>query len=293
MALDLRTRLLYYNAAASPLGFVGWSAVYNDSKWTFDGWRTLDHYSITYVLDGRCRYSEPTGSLRTFVPGDMFFCFPGIPHRIEPMSGERFTEYWCSFSGPAFDLWRKSGIIDPARMAFHLSPTEYWMARFETLFQKLRTETQPQTVAVAALQALLAEAISQEDRVIANRDDLGWIDQAKAALDAVDRAEDLDLAEIARALNMSYSNFRRRFVAIAGIPPGRYHTEKLMERACQWIYEGGITNKEIAQRCGFCNEFHFSERFKQIVGMSPRDFRKSLHNNQAVARGRREGPIDR
>jgi len=284
MGLDLRTRLLYYNAGGSPLGYIGWSAVYNDSKWTFDGWRTLDHYSVTYIIDGRCRYSEQSGTVRTFSPGDFFFCFPAIPHRIDPLPGEHFSVYWCSFAGPAFDLWNESGVITHENMAVRLEPVEYWLGRFEALFHRLRTEGPGQIVAVASLQSLLAEALTHEERAGVNREDMGWLGQAKTLLDSVERAEELDLVEIARMLNMSYSNFRRKFGALAGMPPGKYHTSKLMERACQWMYEGAITNKEIAQRCGFCNEFHFSERFKQIVGMSPRDFRKSLHNNQAVAR---------
>jgi AraC-like DNA-binding protein len=284
MALDLRTRLVYYNNTGSPIGFIGWSAVYFDSKWTFDGWRTLDHYTFTYVLDGHCRYTEPDGRCLMFGPGDFFFCFPGIPHRIDPTPGEPFSEFWCSFSGPAFDFWRAAGILAPSKFVIHLEPIEHWLGRFESMFAKLRHDTKGQIVAVTSFQSLLAEAMAFEEHAATSGEDEGWIGQAKALLEAVERAEDLDLTEIAQMLNMSYSNFRRKFVALAGMPPGRYHTSKLMERACQWMYEGSITNKEIAQRCGFCNEFHFSERFKQMVGKSPRDFRKSLQNNQAVAR---------
>lgn len=284
MALDLRTRLVYYNSSGSPIGFVGWASVYFDSKWTFEGWRTIDHYTLTYVLDGQCRYIEPAGRARIFGPGDMFFCFPGVPHRIDPVEGRPFTEFWCSFAGQAFDLWREAGVLDAERFSIHVEPVDHWLGRFEDLFGRLKRDDQGQVVAVSALQGLLAEAMTVDDKSVANSNDGGWIGQAKNLLDAVERAEDLDLVEVARALNMSYSNFRRKFAALAGMPPGRYHTARLMERACQWIYEGSVTNKEIAQRCGFCNEFHFSERFKQIVGMSPRDFRKSLRNNQAVSR---------
>jgi len=284
MSLDLRTRLVYYNASGSPVGFVGWAAVYYDSRWTFDGWRTLGHYTLTYILDGRCVYTEPDGKRIIFGPGDLFFCFPGIPHRIDPAPGEQFTEFWSSFSGPAFDLWRENGVLEPSKFALRLEPVEFWLNKFEAVFEKMKKDGLGQVVAVSTLQTLIAEILAHEEHAGVNREDQGWIGQAKGLLDAVERAEDLDLYEIARMLNMSYSNFRRKFVALGGVPPGRYHTAKLMERACQWMYEGSITNKEIAQRCGFCNEFHFSERFKQIVGMSPRDFRKSLQNNHAVAR---------
>jgi AraC-like DNA-binding protein len=282
MSADLKTRLIYYNTAQSPIGHIGWAAVYNNSRWTFEGPRTIDYYSATYILDGRCHYTEPGGRDLVFVPGDLFFCFPGIPHRFDPMPGEQFSEFWCSFSGPAFDLWRDAKVLDPDKFYLHLEPTEYWLGRFESLYSRLRSDSLGPTVAVMALQNLFAEALALAGDSGAYREDRQWVAQAKSLIDAVDRVDMLDLESVARSLSMSYSSFRRRFVQLVGMPPGRYHSERLMDRACQWLYEGKITNKEIAERCGFSSEFHFSERFKQIVGMSPRDFRRRLHNNGAV-----------
>jgi AraC-like DNA-binding protein len=283
MSVDIRTRLLYYNTGtSSALGYLGWAAVYNNRRWTFEGPRTIDHYTLTYILDGRCRYSEPDGREMIFSSGDLFFCFPGVPHRMDPMPGEQFSEFWCSFDGPSFDLWRDHGILDPAKFWVHLEPTEYWLGRFETMFAHLGSDGLGPIVALTALQSLISEALALAGDAGAYKEDRQWVSQAKAMIDAIDRVDLLDLEKIADAMSMSYSNFRRKFVQLGGMPPGRYHSEKLMGRACQWLYEGKITNKEIAERCGFSSEFHFSERFKQIIGMSPREFRKRLRNNDAV-----------
>lgn len=37
-----------------------------------------------------------------------------------------------------------------------------------------------------------------------------------------------------------------------------------------------LSDKQIAAELGFCDEFHFSRRFKQITGRSPRAFRSGL-----------------
>ena len=49
------------------------------------------------------------------------------------------------------------------------------------------------------------------------------------------------------------------------------------------MQEQNLTNKEIAYRLGFCDEFHFSHRFKQIMGKSPQRFRRSIPSRMTDA----------
>jgi len=255
------------------------AAIQEDTRWDFTGYRTINYYSLTYILDGRCHYTEPTGRDLVFVAGDLFFCFPGLPHRFDPMPGEQFSEFWISFTGPAFDLWRELAILDPARFSLHLEPTEHWTSRFETLFANFRNDSYGQMMLVSKLQALLLEAMSIQPRPIVETGDAGWIVEAKAMIETAGTEDELDLSAIAGKLNMSYSNFRRKFVELAGIPPGRYHTVRLMEQACEWMLTSHGTIKDVANGCGFQSESHFSKRFKQVMGMTPREFRAKLHQN--------------
>ena len=278
--MEIETRLLYYNLSGSAIGFVEWSSIYKDSVWTFEGMRTIDTYSVSYILEGCCRYKEPGGVDMSFGPGDLFFCFPDVPHRIEPSPGCQFSELWITFGGPVFDLWCLANLISRERFHIHLEPVEYWLGRFRGLFDGVGNEAQDQLTVVCALQALLAEMLLQQNQGRLSREDIEWLRAAKLAVGAIERSEDLDLPAIASHLNMSYSSFRRRFAELAGTPPGRYHTDRLMKQACRAMSESHITNKELAEKYGFCNEFHFSERFKQIVGISPREFRSRLRDNR-------------
>ena len=278
--MDIETQLLYYNLNGSAIGFVEWSSIYKNSVWTFEGLRTIDTYSVTYILEGRCRYIEPGAEDLQFGPGNLFFCFPDVPHRIEPVAGSQFSEVWVTFGGPVFDLWCSANLLDRRQFHFHLDPVEYWLGRFQSLFAGVGSEAHDQLLIVCALQSLLAEMMSLQSQGRRSREDIEWLNAARLAIDSVERSEDLEIPDIAFRMNMSYSNFRRRFVQLAGTPPGRYHMERLMQRACRSMSESSITNKELAEQYGFCNEFHFSERFKQIVGISPREFRRRLRSNR-------------
>ena len=57
----------------------------------------------------------------------------------------------------------------------------------------------------------------------------------------------------------------------------RYRNERKIEAAKQMIrYSSQVSNREISDALGFSDEFHFSKRFRQIAGITPNDFRKSV-----------------
>lgn len=281
MAVDTRTRYIFdAHGVKSPFGAVGGAAVYHDSQWDFEGPRVIYFHTLTYVLEGRCRFTEPSGRDEVYEAGDLFFCFPGLPHRLDPMPDEQFSEFWLTMNGSIFDLWRSSGFIDPQTARMHLEPVEYWLGRFEALFANMRPDEYGQTMLIGALQSLIAEAMSVQPEKWDDTDE-EWLAHVKSRLDAVTRANELDLPAIAAELGMSYAHFRRKFFTLSGMPPGRYHTRVIMHRICEWLHTSKAANKEIAEWYGFCNEHHFSKRFKEIVGMSPREFRSMSkgHNN--------------
>lgn len=280
MVLGRRPGIVFETPVRTPLGSVGISGLYENSQWDFDGLRTIYYYSLTYVLEGRCHYTDPTGRDAIFEAGDLFFCFPGMPHRFDPVEGEHFSEFWIAFGGPFFDTWREAKFLDPDRFTLHLKPVDYWLGRFEALFNNIRNDEFGQVMLMASLQGLIAEAMSIQKAV--NDADEEWVTRAKAALDAV-RTADVDLSNVATDLNMSYSTFRQKFVALSGVSPRRYHIGRLMQLVCVLLYQSNFSNKEIAERFGFCDQHHFSKRFKQIIGMSPREFRAKLHLGQPLA----------
>ena len=75
---------------------------------------------------------------------------------------------------------------------------------------------------------------------------------------------------------MGYETFRKKFSRLEGVAPAKYRMRRLIDRACELMHEPELTNKQIAFKLGFANEFYFSRRFKQITGASPRTFRQRL-----------------
>lgn len=254
-------------------GFVGQGCIVRRDSCHADGARVRRVYTLAYVLDGRCL--SPDAGERVLTRGDLLVGFPGAPSRLVPVAGEPWTEFRLAFGGPMFDLWSELKILDREDPVHRLEPVEYWLGRFEALRRDApQGSADAAIVTVAGLQQLLAEAFAFEKAPRAMREDQAWLARAKARLHAAVRVDEVDLREIASSLNMSYAGFRRKFAQLSGMPAGKYHITALIGDACRLIQATSLTNKEIAERYGFCSEFHFSSRFKQIVGVSPREFRR-------------------
>jgi AraC family transcriptional regulator len=84
------------------------------------------------------------------------------------------------------------------------------------------------------------------------------------------------LEQMAAAAHLSAYHFARQFKAATGLPPHQYLIARRVERAQQLLQaDGDLSQAEIAAQAGFSDQSQFSRHFKRIVGVTPRQFRKS------------------
>jgi len=96
------------------------------------------------------------------------------------------------------------------------------------------------------------------------------------ARDAMDRgyAQPLDVAALARIAHVSEAHFNRTFRATFGETPHRYLQRRRVERAMFLLRETDRSVTEICLLVGFGSLGTFSRTFRDVVGRSPRDYRK-------------------
>jgi AraC-like DNA-binding protein len=172
-------------------------------------------------------------------------------------------------------MWQQRGLLDPDRIFFDLKPIEYWMSRFRAVIRSIPPDDGGDLHAICAFQLLLAEILASVESK-PSEDETRWLERAQAALESVERVDLLDMEGIADRLNMSYVNFRKKFTRLARTSPGKYHSALLMQHACRILMEQKITDRELSQRLGYSDPYYFAQRFQRTIGMTPRQFRKSL-----------------
>jgi AraC-like DNA-binding protein len=119
---------------------------------------------------------------------------------------------------------------------------------------------------VVALQALIADALEAQE--LHADTPPAWIEAACAALSEPGTLQ-IRLPVLARSLGISFETFRKRFTAVMGVSPGAWRAARLVDAAARLLADPALSGKEIADRLGFSDEFHFSRRFHELAGMPP------------------------
>ena len=84
---------------------------------------------------------------------------------------------------------------------------------------------------------------------------------------------------MAEMVDMGYSNFRKQFRFNTGLSPGQYIIQLRIREAKVLLYQTNRSVKEIAEESGFKSSYYFIRIFKEKVGMTPGNFRKTSRGN--------------
>lgn len=88
-----------------------------------------------------------------------------------------------------------------------------------------------------------------------------------------------DTAHVASELCMSPTSFRRKIQAATGLTAANYILAIRMDEAKRLLAEHReLTMNDIAQRCGFADNAHFTHAFKRVFGTTPSDYALHIPN---------------
>ena len=91
-------------------------------------------------------------------------------------------------------------------------------------------------------------------------------------------SEKITVAMLADACHMSESHFRRLFVQSMNISPLAYINRIRIEAACSLLHTTNESIGDIAVKCGFITITALNRNFKEIVGMTPTQWRMDSDN---------------
>lgn len=94
--------------------------------------------------------------------------------------------------------------------------------------------------------------------------------------------EVLSIKALASLAQMSEKYFTEQFKKTYGSSVMQYVTQKRLHVAKHLLSQQHMTLKEIAHAIGYKDEFYFSRRFKQEVGVAPSEFKKNRQQKIAV-----------
>jgi AraC-like DNA-binding protein len=80
------------------------------------------------------------------------------------------------------------------------------------------------------------------------------------------------LQELASELGTNRTKINQLFRACIGVTPQEYTLHRRIERAQALIVEGRLNVGQIADAVGYQHQSSFTTAFREVTGMSPREF---------------------
>jgi AraC family transcriptional regulator of arabinose operon len=87
-------------------------------------------------------------------------------------------------------------------------------------------------------------------------------------------AQVLQLDDLAKVAGVSPNHLIRLFKQELQLTPLEWLWRERIRQAETLLEHSGFSVSEIAFRCGFQNPYHFSRRFKETTGTSPKSYRQ-------------------
>jgi transcriptional regulator GlxA family with amidase domain len=86
----------------------------------------------------------------------------------------------------------------------------------------------------------------------------------------------ISVEALAKLANLSVCYFTRAFKQSVGVTPHDYVIRRRVGRAMELLSGTNMPLSQIALAAGFADQSHSARRFRQVVGMSPREYRWSM-----------------
>ncbi len=133
--------------------------------------------------------------------------------------------------------------------------------------------------------AWISLALNEFIELVYSSQDAKKITQIQPAINYIDANYDkpINLAEVAKACYLSVSRLAHLFKEQMGITVIDYLTSVRIERAKQLLLATVQNCTEICFQVGYCNQSYFTRTFKELVGMTPRQFRARNQRSDKIS----------
>lgn len=226
--------------------------------------RSREWDGFVLLTDGEGTFVDDKGNIQSCLPGDVVLLGRGYHYHINLPKG---GSYITSAFDIHFDGFEK-GHIFPRILHLDAEKTERF-GEIEKIFSSHEENSIIQSRIL--LTSLFVELLGIiEPRVnLANK-------EAMIAEKIVRRTfrENLSVEDIAKQCNISASYLRACFLRAYGMPITRYREKLRIEEAEILIRSGFFKLREIAEKLGYCDIFHFTKNFTRAKGISPSKYRE-------------------
>ena len=246
------------------------------------GWRSLRGL-VTACVDGAVRIESEDHPPFVTRPG-WVFCMPAGRRHCFTLTAGSAVSRWSHVQFHVFSSLDLMALIDPptrftGAVAERIGALNAELAQCQEADGSPLPDLHSISRRLAAAYGLLETIIGACGEPARGLHTLREAERLAPALALMDERladADLTLADLARATGLSPSRFHAVFKQVLGLAPARHLQRRRMARAEALLLGSTLRIRDLAERCGWSDEFHFSRLFKRLHGLSPLAYREQL-----------------
>lgn len=234
---------------------------------------TFPYLSIEFISRGRGSLWL-AGREYPLAPGSVYTYGPGIPHKIIADQSDPFSKYFVDFLG------------SDAQELMKVNQLELGVAQQVSLplaLQRSLDDLISHGVSGGNTASLLCNALMRYILLLVASTSSPATTSVSPAYATYLRCRDMiethylqlqSLEELARLSFVNKAYLCRLFQRFDNQSPHQYITRLKMNKAAELLEEPEQLVKQVAVAVGYPDAFHFSRTFREIFGMSPKEFRQ-------------------
>lgn len=237
--------------------------------------RVLQEYQLVYITEGSGIFESSAFGKTKIKPGMLFLLFPDEWHTYCPDKEVGWTQYWIGFKGFNMDERVRNEFFDKRNPIFEVGLREELVNLFMKAIEITDRECPNFQQMLAGIVNYMLGLIYMLDKNNSLGQDRYWMDRiSHARIMMHENIEScMTVQDIAEAVGVGYSSFRKNFKKYTGLSPASYFQDLKLQRAKDLLCMTTLSVKEIAYRLNFESPDYFSSQFRKKTGKRPSDFR--------------------
>ncbi len=236
---------------------------------------THDTVSLGAILAGAGHYTQK-GTSQAIAAGDVVIIPPDEVHACNPRPDDSWGYLMFHIAEEcleeiAKDLLgrRRRGLQFPSRT--FQDPTVYRrMLRLYRVVKEGESLLEKETAMVDTLTALLPRLTNLGPPKSPRQDAPRVVTLAKDYL-AGALEKNVSMKELSHVTGVGVHHLLHVFRDAVGMPPHAYHVQMRVKEARRLLLDG-YSIVDSALETGFCDQSHFTKKFKRVVGLTPREY---------------------
>lgn len=231
-------------------------------------------YILFYSLGGKGYIDNPKEKIE-LKPNQFIILPPNIFHRYQADLKDPWTIYWIHFSSSKLKEFGTDFNIEqfykPTDIRYNDQIINTWIEIYSSLDSGYNAENIG--FANLCLYRFVSFFLFPNKKVSTEEPD-SPLDRSITYMKE-NIGKRLTAEEIAKKFNYSPSHYTASFKRKTGMSPIDYFIKLKIHYACQLLAQSNLKIKDISEKVGYDDAYYFSRLFKQVMGKSPKEYRKA------------------